>query len=61
MLSVCRAMSVWITASLTDFEESMLAYASTGAKVMITEWDMSALPTLKRTANVSDTVAYKRC
>lgn len=47
--------------SLTDFEESMLAYASTGAKVMITEWDMSALPTLKRTANVSDTVAYKRC
>lgn len=46
--------------SLTDFEESMLAYASTGAKVMITEWDMSALPTLKRTANVSDTVAYKK-
>lgn len=46
--------------SLKDFEESMLAFASTGAKVMITEWDMSALPTISRTSNVSDTVAFKK-
>lgn len=45
---------------MKDFEDSMLAYASTGAKVMITEWDMSALPTLKRTSNIADTVAYKK-
>ena len=27
---------------------------------MITEWDMSALPTVSRSANVSDTVAFKQ-
>lgn len=46
--------------SMKDFESSMLAFGSTGVKVMITEWDMSALPTLNRTANISDTVAYKQ-
>lgn len=45
---------------LKEFEESILAFASTGAKVMITEWDMSALPTAKRSSNISDTVAYKK-
>lgn len=43
-----------------EFEESLLAFASTGIKVMITEWDMSALPTVKQTANISDTVAFKK-
>lgn len=43
-----------------DFEDSMLAFAETGVKVMITEWDMSALPTTKRSANIADTVAYKK-
>lgn len=42
------------------FEESMLAFAATGVKVMITEWDMSALPTARRSANISDTVAFKK-
>lgn len=45
---------------MKEFEESILAFASTGAKVMITEWDMSALPTAKRSANISDTVAYRK-
>ncbi|WP_291528798.1 endo-1,4-beta-xylanase [Bacteroides sp. UBA939] len=45
---------------LKEFEESILAFASTGAKVMITEWDMSALPTARRSANISDTVAYRK-
>lgn len=43
-----------------DFEESIKAFASTGCKVMITEWDMSSLPTINTGANVSDTVAYKK-
>ena len=46
--------------SLEEFEESLLAFAGTGIKVMITEWDMSALPTLNRTANISDTIAFKK-
>lgn len=37
-----------------EFEESLLAFAGTGIKVMITEWDMSALPTVNMGANVSD-------
>lgn len=27
---------------------------------MITEWDMSALPTVSHTANISDTAAYRK-
>ncbi len=46
--------------SLQEFEESILAFASTGCKVMITEWDMSALPTVNQTANISDTIAYQQ-
>ncbi len=42
----------------TDFEKSIEAYASTGCNVMITEWDMSALPTVSRSANISDSVVY---
>lgn len=43
-----------------QFEESLLAFAGTGIKVMITEWDMSALPTVKQTANISDTIAFQK-
>ena len=46
--------------TVEDFEQSMLAFAGTGVKVMITEWDMSALPTVKQTANISDTVAFQK-
>lgn len=45
---------------IRDFEASMLAYASTGAKVMVTEWDMSALPTARMGANIADTVAFRK-
>lgn len=46
--------------TLEDFETSMLAFASTGARIMITEWDMSALPTVNRGANIADKVAYEK-
>lgn len=46
--------------SIEEFEKSLLAFAATGVKVMITEWDMSALPTANHTANISDTVAYQK-
>lgn len=46
--------------TLGDFEASINAYASTGAKVMITEWDMTALPDNNKTANIADTVAYQK-
>ena len=42
----------------TEFERSIDAFASTGCKVMITEWDMSALPTLTRSANVADAAGF---
>ncbi len=42
-----------------EFEESLLAYAGTGINVMITEWDMSALPTVNTGANVADTEEYQ--
>jgi endo-1,4-beta-xylanase len=44
---------------MEEFEESLTAYAGTGVKVMITEWDMSALPTVNTGANVADTEEYK--
>lgn len=44
--------------NLDDFEKSIEAFASTGANVMITEWDMSALPTINQSANIADSVAY---
>lgn len=37
-----------------QMEAAMDSFAATGCKVMITEWDMSALPTLNRGANVGD-------
>ena len=45
---------------LEEFEESILAFVDAGVKVMITEWDMSALPWANATANISDTLAYKK-
>ena len=46
--------------AIKEFEESMLAFAAEGVKVMITEWDMSALPTARQSANISDTVAFRK-
>ena len=46
--------------SLSDFETSIKAFASTGVKVMITEWDMSALPTINRGANIRETVDFQK-
>lgn len=45
---------------INEFEQSLLAFAATGVKVMVTEWDMSALPTVQRSANISDTAAYQK-
>lgn len=43
-----------------EFEESLLAYAGTGVNVMITEWEMSSLPTVNTGANIADTEEYKK-
>ena len=45
---------------LSEFEESLEAFASTGINVMITEWDMTAIPTVNMGANVADTEEYKK-
>ena len=43
------------------FEDAIVTFGSTGCKVMITEWDMSVLPSPYENigANISDTVAYR--
>lgn len=46
--------------TLEEFETSLLAFANTGIKVMITEWDMSALPTIRQSANITDTIAFRK-
>lgn len=43
-----------------EYEKSLKAFASTGCKVMVTELDMTALPSVNRGANVSDNVAYQK-
>lgn len=43
-----------------EFEKSIEAYAGTGCNVMITELDMSALPTVHQSANVTDSVAFSK-
>ena len=43
---------------ISEFEASIKAYSAMDVKVMITEFDMSALPTVKHTANVTDTVGF---
>ena len=45
---------------LAEFETSLNAFVGTGCKVMITELDMSALPTVHRRSNVADMVAYRQ-
>lgn len=45
---------------MQEYEESLLAFAGTGCNVMITEWEMSALPTINFGADISDTVAFKK-
>lgn len=46
--------------SIQDFEKSILTFAELGVKVMITELDLSALPTPQgnRGANIADIAAY---
>ena len=45
---------------INEYEKSINAFASTGAKIMITEWDMSALPTINTGANIADKVNYNK-
>ncbi len=45
---------------LGEFEQSIEAFAAAGVGVNITEWDMSALPTVSRSANVGDMVEYEK-
>ena len=45
--------------TIEEFETSLLAFAETGINVMITEWDMSALPAVNFGANVSDFAEYQ--
>ena len=46
--------------SLEEFEKSIETYAGAGVKVMITEFDMSALPSPWHSANISDTLSYEQ-
>ncbi len=43
-----------------DFEESIEAFADAGVNVMITEWDMSVLPTLTQSANVGEMIDFEK-
>lgn len=58
---------------LADYETSIKAFSNTGVKVMITEWDMTAIPKVifkewgdhvvpwvNEGANIADTTAYNR-
>lgn len=44
---------------LDEYEKSLHAYASKGLKVMVTEMDLSALPTISRSADVAYTTEFK--
>lgn len=46
--------------ALDEYEKRILEIADSGCKVMITEWDMSALPTVNRGANVGDKAEYEK-
>lgn len=43
-----------------EFRRSMDAFAACGVRLMVTEWEMSALPTISTGANISDTVAFRK-
>lgn len=47
--------------SIEDFEQSILAFSELGLKVMITELDLSVLPSpqINQGANISDMTAYR--
>ncbi len=45
---------------IRDFETSINAFADAGVQVMVTEWDMSVLPTLTRSANVGEMVDFNQ-
>lgn len=47
--------------TLEEYQAAIVAYTDAGVKVMITEFDMSALPTFQRNvgANISDTEDYQ--
>ena len=48
--------------SLEEYQAAIDAYAAAGVKVMVTEFDMSALPLTRRNvgANIADTDAYRQ-
>lgn len=41
-----------------EFESALEALAGTGCKIMLTEWDMSALPTITDNADITENTAY---
>lgn len=54
--------------SLDELEKSIVAFGNTGLQVMITEWDVSAIPTVHEGADISQILAnreqynpYKEC
>lgn len=46
--------------TIEQFEQSIEAFAGAGVKVMVTEWDMSALPFVTSSANISDRAGYRK-
>lgn len=42
-----------------EYEKSVMDFGATGCKVMATEWDMSAIPTITQSANIADTEQYR--
>lgn len=42
-----------------EWEKSVEAFGNAGVKVMLSEWEMSSLPTVNTGANISDMAAYK--
>ncbi len=46
--------------NIAEYEKSMEAFIGTGTKVMMTEWDMSALPSVTQSANIADTTAFRK-
>lgn len=44
---------------LGEYEKSIEVFGNTGLQVMITELDMSAIPTVHRGADVADNIAFK--
>jgi endo-1,4-beta-xylanase len=45
--------------NIQEFEAAIDSFSTIGVKVMVTEWDMSALPTVSRSANIADKAEYE--